>query len=62
MKARALKKGDTIGVIAQSEPVTKDIMEQINNSVKLMEELGIKVKFAEHVFNNPTRLWRNGEK
>lgn len=59
MKPKALKKGDIIGVIATSEPITEECIEEINNSVKLMENLGIKVKFAKHAYENPLRLWGN---
>lgn len=62
MKPHRLQKGQTIGVIAQSEPITEDCMDEINQAVKLVQELGVNVKFAEHVYNNPTRLWRNGKK
>lgn len=48
-----LKRGDTVGVIAQSEPITEAEKEDIEKSVKLMEELGIKVKFGKHAFQNP---------
>ncbi len=54
MKARLLKKGDTIGIVAASEPVTEDIKEDIERSVKKIQDLGLKVKFAKHVFQNPT--------
>lgn len=47
-----LKRGDTVGVIAQSEPITETEKEDIEKSVKLMEELGIKVKFGKHAFKN----------
>ncbi len=53
MKPKALKEGDTIGVIAQSDPITQNSMEEINSSVKLMEHLGLKVKFAKHAFEDP---------
>lgn len=54
MKPSVLKRGDTIGVIATSEPITDDCMEEIQKSVKLMEENGLKVKFGRHAFENPT--------
>lgn len=53
MKAKMLKRGDTVGVIAQSEPITEEEKEDIEKSVKLMEELGVKVKFGKHAFQNP---------
>ncbi len=59
VKGKALKKGDTIGIIAPSEPITPDAEESINASIKLFENLGIKVKFSKHAYNNPTRLRRN---
>lgn len=61
MKPEALKKGDTIGVIAPSDPITEDEIEDIKKSVKLVEDLGLKVKFAKHVYGNPLRLWRNSK-
>lgn len=61
MKPKILKSGDTIGVVATSEPITEDSVEEINNSVKIMEKLGIKVKFAKHAYENPLRLWRNSK-
>lgn len=53
MKPKLLRKGDTIGVVAQSEPITEDCLEDIKKSIELMEKLGLKVKFAKHVYNNP---------
>ncbi len=47
-----LKKGDTIGVIAASSPVTKDDLEAINQSVLLMEAAGFHVKFGKNTFKN----------
>lgn len=53
MKAKTLKRGDTVGIIAQSKPITEAEKEDIEKSVKLMEELGVKVKFGKHAFQNP---------
>ena len=55
MKPRILKKGDTIGVIAPSDPITENEIEDIKKSVKLVEDLGLKVKFAKHAYGNPLR-------
>ena len=41
-----LKKGDIVGVIAPSNVITDDRMEAINNSKKLIESAGYKVKFS----------------
>ena len=59
MKVKALKSGDTIGVIAQSEPILDENKEDIEKSVKLMHDLGLKVKFSKHVYQNTWRLWRD---
>lgn len=47
-----LKKGDTIGVIAPSSPVTPDKIEDIEKSKELMERAGYKVEFGKYVFVN----------
>lgn len=62
MKAKALKTGDTIGVIAQSEPILEENKEDIQRAINLMQDLGINVKFAKHAYKNTLRLWRNSKK
>lgn len=47
-----LKKGDTIGVIAPSSPIEDKDIEKINESTKLMEEFGFKIKFSKNFYNN----------
>ena len=61
MLAKHIEKGNTIGVIAQSEPITKDTEEEIKQAEKYLEGLGVKVKFAKHAYENPTRIWRNSK-
>lgn len=46
-----IRKGDTIGVIAPSSKIDEDDLETINNSVLLMESIGLKVKFARNAFS-----------
>lgn len=41
------------GVVATSEPITDECMEDIKKSVKRINDLGLNVKFAKHAFNNP---------
>ncbi len=53
MLLKALKIGDTIGVIAQSVPITEEVSEDFEKSVQFIESLGLKVKFAKHVYGNP---------
>ena len=52
IKPKALKKGDTIGVVATSDPIVEEDIEDINKSVELIKKLGLKVKFAKHVYEN----------
>lgn len=47
-----LQKGDTIGIIAPSNPITEKSMPDINNSVKLLEQNGYKVKLGKYALNN----------
>jgi len=61
LKAKLLKKGDCIGVVGTSEPILGDAKEEIQNSIKLMEEIGLSVKIAKHIYNDPTRIWRNSK-
>lgn len=48
----ALKKGDTIGVISPSDPVTPNKLEDINASILLMEKAGFHIQFSKHAFSN----------
>ncbi len=47
-----LKKKDKIGIIAPSSPITEDKLEDINNSITLMEASGFEVVFGKNVFKN----------
>ncbi len=44
--------GDTIGVVAPSAPLINENIEEINNSKKIIEDMGFKVKFAKNLFSN----------
>lgn len=52
MLPKKLQKGDTIGIVAPSNPITEKSMPDINNSIKLLEENGYKVKFGKYALNN----------
>lgn len=52
MVPEKLKKGDTIGLIAPSSPVSKEDLDIINQSILLMESSGFKVKFAKNALSN----------
>lgn len=47
-----LKKKDKIGIIAPSSPITEEKLEDINNSITLMEASGFEVVFGKNVFKN----------
>ena len=48
-----LKKGDTIGVVAPSNPIIGDNIEEINRAKKILEKDGFKVKYSKNLFSNP---------
>ena len=48
----ALKKGDTIGVIAPSDSIDADDNEFIQKSSKLFEDFGFKIKLGEFVYSH----------
>ncbi len=47
-----LEKGDKIGVIAPSNPITEERLEAINESILLMESSGFCIEFGKYVFQN----------
>lgn len=47
-----LKKGDKIGVIAPSSPITESSLEDINNAITLMEASGFEIVFGKNAFKN----------
>ena len=47
-----LKKGDTIGVVAPSNPIIDDNVEEIYRAKEIIEKLGFKVKFSKNLFAN----------
>lgn len=47
-----LKKGDKIGVVAPSDPVIGKNIEEIKRAKEIIEDLGYKVTFSEHLFSN----------
>ena len=46
---KAIKPGDTIGVISSSDLIREKDLECINKSKKLFEDLGYNVKFGKYV-------------
>lgn len=48
----SLKIGDTIGVVAPSNPIVGENIEEIGRARKIVENLGFKVKYAKNLFSN----------
>ena len=49
---KALKVGDTIGVVAPSNPIIDEIIEEMERARKIIEEKGFKVKYSKNLFSN----------
>lgn len=49
-----IKKGDTIGIIAPSNPIREQDLEEINKSILLIEASGYKIQFAKNALSNST--------
>lgn len=49
---KALKIGDTIGVVAPSNPIIDDNVEEMERARKIIEEKGFKVKYSKNLFSN----------
>lgn len=49
-----LQKGDVLGIIAPSDPVTPKNLEEFNASILLMEKAGYNLKIGKNVFANST--------
>ena len=50
-----LKIGDTIGVVAPSNPIIDDNIEEIKMAKEIIENLGFKVKFSKNLFSNTNK-------
>ena len=48
----SLKIGDTIGVVAPSDPIIGDNVEEIKQAKKIVEKSGFKVKFSKNIYSN----------
>ena len=47
-----LEIGDTIGVVAPSNPIINENIEELNRAKQIIESKGFKVKFSENIFSN----------
>lgn len=50
-----LKIGDTIGVVAPSNPIINENIEEVQKARKIIEKLGFKVKFSKNLFSNTNK-------
>ena len=53
--ANKIKPGDTIGVVAPSNPIIGDNIEELNKAKKILEKDGFKVIFSKNIFSNTNR-------
>ena len=51
IKPKKLQKGDVIGIISPSEAITQDFKKQFDKAVSALQDLGLKLKFGRHVFD-----------
>ena len=51
MIPKKLGKGDTIGIVSPSTPVTQEFTEQFKRGIEFLENLGFKVMVGEHVYS-----------
>ena len=47
-----LKIGDTIGVVAPSNPIIEENIEEVKKAKEIVEKSGFKVKFSKNLFSN----------
>ena len=47
-----LKRGDVIGVVAPSNPITDENIEELERARKIVENAGFKVKYSKNLFSN----------
>lgn len=52
IKPPKLQKGDAVGIVSPSSPITKELMKQFDEGVRVLkEEFGLKVKYTDRVFD-----------
>lgn len=52
IKPQRLKLGDTIGVVAPSNPIVGENIEELEQARKIVEASGFKVKYSKNIFSN----------
>lgn len=51
-----LKIGDTIGVVAPSNPIIGDNIEELKKAKEIVEKKGFKVKLSKNIYANTLRI------
>ena len=49
---KKLQKGDTIGVVAPSNPIIGENIQEIEKAKEIIEKLGFKVRYSKNLFSN----------
>ena len=52
MKPKKLNIGDTIGVVAPSNPIIGDNIEELEKAKRIIENRGFKVRYSKNIFSN----------
>ena len=58
---KRLEKGDVIGVVAPSNPIVGDNIEEIERAKEIITELGYKVKYSKNLFSNTNKYSSTAE-
>lgn len=58
---KRLEKGDVIGVVAPSNPIIGDNIEEIERAKEIITELGYKVKYSKNLFSNTNKYSSTAE-
>lgn len=56
-----IKKGDTIGIIAPSNPIIDENVEEVEKAKEIMQQLGYRVKYSRNFFDNTNRYSSTAE-
>lgn len=57
-----IKKGDTIGVVAPSDPIIGNNIKELKNAIKKIEKEGFKVQLSKNIYSNTNKYSETAEK
>lgn len=55
MLANKLNKGDTIGIVSPSSPVTEDLIPQLKQGIQVFKDMGFNVVLSKNIYSNTLR-------